>query len=98
MKNKNAKHVQLTMEYQLKMAYLLPEDLQKRKIKEMLQLANKYQIRVGKIKRIICKKCFSILIPKINSETLLEKRDCGFGITIKCNSCQNNNFLAKNKD
>ncbi|ELA41281.1 uncharacterized protein VICG_01654 [Vittaforma corneae ATCC 50505] len=95
MRQKNTKHIQTSLEYLLKLAQILPNHLGRKKAKDLMQICRKYQIRLGKVKQIICKKCYTVLTPKISSESKLEKRECGFGMSVQCNSCSSSTFTVK---
>lgn len=95
MKRKNFKNTILSIEYLFKIGQLLSNELGRRKIKELLQLANKNQIRLGKIKHCICKKCFTFLTPKINCKAQIEKSECGLRIVTTCDNCNTTTFKVK---
>lgn len=83
------------MEYLLKLAQALPGRLGRKKVEDLLQIANKYQVRLGKVKQVICKHCHTLLTPKVSSEAKLEKRACGLGISVKCSNCTSSTFTVR---
>lgn len=95
MKPRNIRHVQISLEYLLRLSQSLPPCLARRKSKEMLQIANKYQIKMQKVSRILCETCSSVLIPRVTCEAKLEKRECGFGLAVACNNCKAATFTVK---
>ncbi len=95
MKQKGNSNLNLNLQFLFEILNKLPKGLSIRKSKEFLALSKKQQIRLGKTKRLLCKKCKILLIPKINSEMAMEKREEGFGLKIKCLNCSFTRFLIK---
>lgn len=95
MKAKSNTIPHLTLNFLSKIAIKLPKDLSVRKSEEMLQMAKKYQIRLGRTKRIMCDNCHLILIPKVNSQMIMEKNERGFGLNVKCLNCETSKFIVK---
>lgn len=57
-------------------------------VRKLVGLAKKHQFRLAReMKRSICKKCFSLLVPVITSETCLEKSVAGLGLAVTCKAC-----------
>lgn len=94
MAKRNNTNAQKTLEYLFEIAQRIPGDLGKRKCKEFIEVAQRHQIRLGMFKRIICKRCYTILTPKVASDTYLEKRENGFGVLIKCKNCYKEYFTV----
>ncbi|KAM0680332.1 hypothetical protein GINT2_001387 [Glugoides intestinalis] len=97
MKKKNASHCKITLEYLFEISQKLSGALGRKKCKELVETAHKYQIRLKKIKQLICKICYNVLTPKITCTAALETRECGFGLSVTCNNCSNNTFIVQRK-
>lgn len=97
MKQKSNSLQHLHLDFLFTMAQMVPTHLSKRKNKEFLDSSKKLQARLGRTKRIMCLKCHSILIPKVNCEANMEKRDCGFGLHTKCLVCGESRFMTQRK-
>lgn len=83
------------MEYISKLLLLAPwPHLARRKAKELIELANKRQVGLGKFKHLICKYCFTVLLPGQTAESVFIKRICGQGLLVKCLYCNNERFTV----
>jgi ribonuclease P protein subunit RPR2 len=61
------------------------EHVHRRKIKKMRAMSNKYQIRLAKqIKRTMCMKCSTVMIPGVNSVSRILRRENGLCLATKC--------------
>lgn len=92
-KSKNTKNIQIHLDYLLELAFLGIQS----KAKEMFELANKKQIRLGKVKRLFCKKCYTVLIPKKTAESAVMNQNGIISLESKCLVCNNIAHLSKNK-
>jgi len=98
MKPKSPKHILATMEYMLWLAQRLPPFLGRRKAAALVRVANRHQIRMKKIKQMICRKCHSFLTPKVSCVAEVVKRGCGTGIEVKCNNCHDTTFTVRRRN
>lgn len=58
-------------------------------VKQLVLLAKKHQIRLSiDMKRSICKKCWSLQIPLVTSDTSIEKSVSGLGLVSRCRVCR----------
>lgn len=80
--------LQQTLAYMAKLILIIPyPELARSKAKELIQLANKKQVGLGKLKQFICKKCSSVLIPGRVSENKMVRTKQGYGLLIRCTNC-----------
>jgi RNase P subunit RPR2 len=71
------------------------ENLCKSKCKIFMGYSNKIQYPLRTLKRIICKKCKTFLIPKLNCTAQFIKKQNGFGFETKCNKCNERRIVVK---
>jgi len=87
--------VEKRLNYLYEMALDLPYDrLRRRKIKEMVELSQKHQITLGRIKRTFCKKCYLPLIPGDTATCEFKRKENGFGFSIVCRDCKEERFIV----
>ncbi|KAM0686251.1 hypothetical protein COBT_002529, partial [Conglomerata obtusa] len=83
---KNPK-ILIHLRYMYMMAFNLEKNESTKMLKHMYQITKKYQIRISQdVKRNICFKCYSVLIPTITctSQIIKEKKLLFFKITCNC--------------
>ena len=95
MKPKSNSLPHTTLNFLFKIAPKIPKHLSIGISKEILGLAKKHQVRLGKTKRNMCSKCSLVLVPKITCEAVMKKEKQGFGLNLTCLGCGNSKFILK---
>ncbi len=94
MKKKNTEQLSVHLNYLYKVASMIPRtDLSRRLCNNLIAISNKNQCKLHKIKKTICKKCSSILIPRITCNAFYSKNESGKYFQAICLNCGNSYFI-----
>lgn len=98
MKKKKSNLVSSQIKYLYKISYLLaPKKVTY--IPKLKVLAKKYQLRLAlELKRSVCKECECIIIPNVNSESLVTKLKEGTALVTRCLHCNHQTKIVYQKE